>query len=211
MNDNRRYRFSISSVSRRGEYPIILDWIAPKSKVIDLGCGDGSLLDLMKQKKITGEGIEISASGVKSAKAKSLVVQQGRIDVILPYRDKEFDVAICNVTVQMVAFPDVLLSEMHRIAKRQIVTFPNFGFGVNRLDMVLFGRMPKPMLFGYDWFSTGHIHQLSISDYQDYCRTNGLTIIDQEFIIPTRLPIGLKKILGLWPNFFAMTALFLTE
>lgn len=211
MNDNRRYHFSLDSVSRRGEYPYILEWVKPKSKVIDLGCGDGSLLDLLRQKKVKGEGIEVSPSGVKSARAKGLSVKQGRIDVKLPYGDKVFDVAVCNVTVQMVAFPDVLLSEMRRIAKRQIVTFPNFGFGMNRFDMLMFGRMPHPMLFGYTWLSTGHVHQLSIADYKQYCRDNNLTILDQKFIIPTRLPDSLKGILGLWPNFFATTALFLTQ
>lgn len=211
MNDNRKYHFALDSVSRRDEYPLIMDWIPAKSRVIDLGCGDGSLLQLLQKKKITGEGIEIAPSGVKSARAKGLKVQRGRIDTKLPYADKSFDVAICNVSVQMVAYPEILLSEMQRVAKRQIVTFPNYGFGMNRLDMLLFGRMPRLMLFGYTWSSTGHIHQLSVSDYQQYCRDAHLRVVDRKFVIPTRLPRQLKGILGLWPNFFAMTALFLTE
>jgi len=184
MNDNRKYKFTPESVAHRDEYPIIANLIKKGSKVIDLGCGDGSLLKLLKETKETkGLGIEISKSGVVSSLAKKIKAVQGRIDVKLPYRDKEFDYAICNVTLQMVMYPEVLLSEMHRISRYQIVTFPNFAFILNRYELLIKGQMPRTMIPGYDWYSTGHIHQLSIKDYRRFCKTNKFTIAREAHIL----------------------------
>lgn len=168
-NDNRRYNYTDHETQHRDEYPIIESFIQPNSKVIDLGCGNGSLLKLLKDKKNIHEyGIEMVQSGVDIGLEKGLNVCQGLIDSPLDeVEDKQFDYAICNVTIQMVRYPEVLLSEMKRIAHYQIVSFPNFAHWRNRLDLLLKGRMPKPMLFGYEWYSTGHIHQLSIRDFLD--------------------------------------------
>lgn len=212
MNDNRNYHFSSDSVAKRDEYEVIVDLIKNNSKVIDLGSGDGSLLKLLIYKRrVKGIGIEISKSGVKVSKAKKLVVKEGRIDVKLPFKDKEFDYSVCNVTLQMVMYPEVLLLEMNRISKRQIVTFPNFAFVLNRLELLLKGRMPKTMIPGYDWFSTGHIHQLSIQDYRDFCKNNKIKIIKECHIFPRSLFGSTKVVLKKYPNLFASTAIFLTE
>jgi methionine biosynthesis protein MetW len=93
--------------------------------------------------------------------------------------NKQFDYAICNVTIQMVMYPEVLLSEMKRISHYQIISFPNFANWRNRLDLLLKGRMPKPMLFGYDWYNTGHIHQLSLKDFLDLAEKYDLTVCRQ--------------------------------
>lgn len=215
MNDNRSYKFSPDSIAKREEYPIIANWIPKGSKVVDLGSGDGSLLALLKQKGVIGEGIEIAASGVQATRRKGIKARQGRIDVNLPYKDKQFDFAICNVTVQMVMYPEVLLLEMKRIAKKQIVTFPNFAFILNRVDLMLAGKMPKTMIPGYKWYSTGHIHQLSLQDYLDFCAEHGLRVLDTHHIGPDVLKFGLinfpRSILKKYPNVFASTAIFLTK
>ncbi len=168
MNDNRNYTYDVNSNILREEYEIVAKWIPARSSVIDLGCGEGSLLSFLRKKNISGVGVDVSSSGIKAAKEKNLNVHTGRIDVPLKFKDKEFDFAICNVTLQMVMYPEVLLLEMKRIAKRQIVSFPNFAFVLNRLDLLINGRMPRPMMPGYQWNSTGHIHQLSISDFKDF-------------------------------------------
>jgi len=212
MNDNRKYKFTPESVAHRDEYPIIANLIKKGSKVIDLGCGDGSLLKLLKETKETkGLGIEISKSGVVSSLAKKIKAVQGRIDVKLPYRDKEFDYAICNVTLQMVMYPEVLLSEMHRISRYQIVTFPNFAFILNRYELLIKGQMPRTMIPGYDWYSTGHIHQLSIKDYRRFCKTNKFTIAREAHIFPSRLFGSTRIVLKSMPNLFASTGIFLTS
>lgn len=193
------------------EYPIIVDWIPKSSKVIDLGCGDGTLLSLLGEKEVRGEGVDISITGIEAAKKKNLKVMQGRIDVPLKYEDKSFDFAICSVTLQMVMYPEILISEMKRIADRQIISFPNFAFILNRLELLLRGRMPKFMISGYNWYSTGHIHQLSVLDFQDFAQIHDLEIIKNKYFLPKPIPNLLKNGLKLFPNLFATTALFLTK
>jgi methionine biosynthesis protein MetW len=211
-NDNRNYSFGSNSNTIRGEYELISKFIKRNCKVIDLGCGDGSLLKLLKDKKnIKEEGIEITTSGVQSANKKKLNVTQGRIDQKLNFKDKEFDFAICNVTLQMVMYPEILLKEMNRISKKQIVTFPNFAYLFNRLELLLKGIMPKTMIPGYTWFSTGHIHQLSIKDFQDFCFENKISIIGNSHVYPERI-YGFKlPFMKNFPNLFTSTAIFITE
>lgn len=211
MNDNRNYLFGPDSVSQRKEYPIILDWIPSGSNVIDLGCGDGTLLKLLKLKEVKDEGLDISESAVKSARKKGLRVKKGRIDTRLDYKNNSFDFAICNATLQMVMYPEVLLSEMVRISKKQIISFPNFAFMLNRLELLIKGKMPKFMLYGYDWYSTGHIHQLSISDFIDYCHDERIKILDAKYYSFGGYISLLSPVVGLFPNVLALSGLFLTE
>src|SRR5882724_12824551 len=127
-NDNRNYNYENFASFERVEYPIIADMVERNSKVIDLGCGNGSLLEkLIKEKNVDGRGIEISKSGVEVCLKKGLHVTEGKIDEPLPFADNSFDYAICNVTIQMVMYPEVVLKEMKRIARYQIISFPNFA------------------------------------------------------------------------------------
>jgi len=210
--DNRDYKYSTHSISRRPEYPLITNWIKKKSKVVDLGCGDGSLLAfLKKQKNLTrAVGLEISPSGVRSARKKGVNVIRARIDRRLPFKNKEFDYAICNVTLQMVMYPEILIQEMVRVSKKQIITFPNFAFILNRLDLLLRGRMPRFMIPGYRWYSTGHIHQLSIQDFRDFCKEDGIKILESNHIYPRKFLIVPGCFLKYFPNLFASTGVFLT-
>jgi len=129
LNNNREYDYTGHETQYRDEYPVIVSFIKPNSKVIDLGCGNGSLLNLLKDKKNIQEyGIELVHSGVDICRENGLNVHQGIIDSPLDgIEDKQFDYAICNVTIQMVMYPEVLLSEMKRIAHYQIISFPNFA------------------------------------------------------------------------------------
>jgi methionine biosynthesis protein MetW len=212
MKDNRKYNYSENSLSQRNEYPLIISLIKNGSKVIDLASGDGSLLKLLKEKKgIEGFGVEISPSGVKAARKNGVKSVVGRVDIKLPYKDKEFDYAVCNVTLQMVMYPEVLLKEMCRISKRQIVSIPNFAYAMNRFEMLFKGKMPEFMLGGYKWFSTGMIHQLSLDDFADFCKKNKIKIVKTKFIFPDRLFILPRFILKFFPNLFAGEAVFLTS
>lgn len=208
-NDNRDYDYSSCPAEMREEYKIIRDLIPEGSSVLDLACGNGSLLELLaKEKNVTGTGIELADSGVTICQKKGLNVTKGRIDEQLAYKDREFDFAVCNVTIQMVLYPEVLLSEMKRVAKYQIVSFPNFGFIKNRLELLLFGRMPKRMLFGYKWYSTGHIHQLSHKDFYELVRDiGGLRILRKE-CRDTEQPIK-KALRQLLPTLFEILPVFL--
>lgn len=211
LNDNRNYNYSNAPSEERQEYKLICELIEPNSKVIDLGCGNGSLLQkLIKEKNVTAEGFELSESGVEVCKGKSLKVHKGKIDEKLPFEDNTFDYSICNVTIQMVMYPEVLLSEMKRISKYQIVSFPNFAHFKNRLDLLLNGRMPKPMLFGYKWYSTGHIHQLSIQDFYELIEdVGGMGVIRKKYSVGSN---RYKKILaGLLPSLLIPILIFMLE
>lgn len=211
MNDNRNYYYDINSITRRLEFVDIAKWIKKGSTVIDLACGDGSLLFyLQKEKEIRqADGIDISKSGIDAARKKGITAKQGRIDAPLTYiRNNSYDYSICNVTLQMVMYPERVIQEMCRISTFQIISFPNFAYFPNRLEMLLKGRMPQIMLFGYTWYSTGEIHQLSIADFEDYCKYNKIKITERIYKTPgnTLLPKRLNKI---FPNFAALMGIYL--
>lgn len=179
-DDNRQYDYSQNQSQNRAEYDYIFQLISSGSRVIDLGCGNGSLLKkLVEEKNVIAQGIEISVSGVEACRNKGLDVLQTRIDEKLPFKNFEFDFSICNVTMQMVMYPEVLLKEMKRISRYQIISFPNFAFYKNRIDLLFNGRMPRPMLFDYKWYNTGHIHQFSISDFYELLNDVGGIKVEQ--------------------------------
>lgn len=209
INDNRHYNYDSFPSAERIEYPIILQMVKKNSRVIDLGCGNGSLLEkLIKEKNVTAQGIELSKSGVEICKKKGLNVSEGRIDVVLPFNDEEFDYAICNVTIQMVMYPEILLKEMKRVARYQIISVPNFAYFKNRIELLIHGRMPRPALFGYEWFSTGHIHHLSIKDFQETSGNMGLRILKSIPIYNPYNPIK-KFLVDSFPNLFSLENVFL--
>lgn len=210
-NDNRNYDYSSGYSENRLEYSIISNLIKSHSNVIDLGCGNGTLLSLLKrEKQINETGIEISDSGVAFCKNKKLNVFKHSIDSILPFEDNSFDYSICNVTIQMVMYPEVLLSEMKRISKYQIISFPNFAYYKNRLDMLLKGRMPKPMLFDYKWYNTGHIHQFSFNDLFDLLNEiGGLKVKETRFAKTNS--ILKNSLIRTFPNLFMPIPIFYIE
>jgi methionine biosynthesis protein MetW len=210
-NDNRQYNFTDHPDDYRQEFPIITNLISKHSKVIDLGCGNGTLLHhLKKERNASVKGVELTASGVKACRKKKLDVTRGRIDKRLPFKDNNFDYAVCNVTIQMVMYPEILLSEMKRIARYQIVSFPNFGFYRNRLELLMRGIMPPHMLFNYHWYNTGHIHQLSLQDFKNLIyTTGGLTIRELHSVESNNF---CKKFFTLkFPNLFMHIPILLLE
>jgi len=180
-NDNRDYDYDKTDFYCRAEFPIINDLIKSGTNIIDLGCGNGSLMHyILERQKVNITGLDNSSSGVAFCAQHNLPAQLGEIDreeTYKKYSDNQFDYAICNVTLQMVMYPEVLLREMRRISKYQIISVPNFAYLVNRLDLLLNGVMPRSMLYGYAWYNTGHIHQLSLRDFKIFCKNNGLKIL----------------------------------
>lgn len=210
-NDNRDYLYVLNSFISRVEHSFVSSLIKKRSSVIDLGCGDGSLLKIIKEEKDPRKllGIDISTTGVASCAKKGIEAIVSRIDCTLKnIKNKSFDYSICNVTIQMVSSPEILIKEMCRISRYQIISFPNFGFVLNRLEMLFLGRMPKFMLFGYDWYSTGHIHQLSVSDFEKFILENNINVERRKFVLPwgIRLPSFLEKT-GV-QNLFSMLAIY---
>lgn len=208
LNDNRNYNYNGFSDFQRKDYYHIAELVENNSKVIDLGCGNGSLMEILKQRKnCIVKGVDISESGIKICTSKGLDAIVKRIDEKLPFDDNEFDYSICHVTIQMVMYPEILLSEMKRISEYQIVSFPNFAFYKNRLELLFRGRMPKKMLFGYSWYNTGHIHQLSIKDFEDLInKVGGLKIIQRTFVDTGSF--AKNFIMKVFPNLFQQITIY---
>jgi methionine biosynthesis protein MetW len=194
----------------RVDHSVILDLVPRGAKVLDLGCGDGSLLaKLVHRNGAVGRGIEISEEGVRACIAKGLTVLQGDIDEGLrDYPDRSFDFVILNQTVQAVKRPSTVLSEMLRVGRRGVVGFPNFAYWKMRLYLLRRGRMPKTDFLPYEWFDTPNIHFCSIRDFDEYCAGHGLTVERRIFLSADR---GGRVLKGIRPNLFAESAVYLLK
>jgi len=145
--------------------------IAPKTSVLDVGCGDGSLLDyLVREKDVDGRGIELSAAGVKRSIAKGLSVIQGNAEKdITYYPDQSFDYVILSQTLQAMKRPDKMLEQLLRVGRKAVVSFPNFGHWKVRLSLATFATMPVNKTLDYPWYSTPNIHFCTIRDFVNLC------------------------------------------
>ena len=156
----------------RPDYLVVSRLIAPGSKVLDVGCGDGGLLKLLRdEKNVDGRGIELSREGVNRCVAEGLAVIQGDADTDLAfYPDNAFDVVILSQTIQATRAPRVVLEHMLRIGRQAVVSFPNFGHWRLRLQLVTRGRMPTSENLPYRWYDTPNIHFCTIRDFVDLVR-----------------------------------------
>jgi methionine biosynthesis protein MetW len=159
----------------RLDFLLVTDMVEPGSRVLDVGCGDGALLSLLRDRKgVDGRGIEISREGVAACLAKGLPVIQGDADTDLAdYPDDAFDYVILSQTIQATRQPKVVLEHLLRIGRRAIVSFPNFGYWNVRLELALRGRMPVTDNMPYSWYDTPNIHFCTIRDFMDLCREVG--------------------------------------
>lgn len=166
---------------------LIAGLVPPGSKVLDIGCGEGELLDyLVHQQGVDGRGIELSLDGVKHAVGNGLSVIQGDADSDLHYYpDDAFDYAILSLTLQATRQPHEVMKEMLRIARRAVVAFPNFAYWRNRFYLMLNGRMPVTRDLPYEWYDTPNIHFCTIRDFIVLSEEVGFTIEKQFYISPS--------------------------
>jgi methionine biosynthesis protein MetW len=158
----------VHSVLGRKDYAIISELVEPGSRVLDLGCGEGELLDwLTEHKGVDARGVEIDGAKVQRAIARGVSVYQGDIDQgLVDYPDQVFDYVILSQTLQQTMRPLQVLREMLRVARWAIVAFPNFGHWRVRWAHLSSGRAPQTELFPYEWHESPNIHFLTIHDFE---------------------------------------------
>jgi methionine biosynthesis protein MetW len=162
----------------RFDLQIIASWIKPNSRILDLGCGNGDLLDyLSRHKHVHGTGIELSEDKVATCIGRGLTVLQGDFrDEVHDYPDLSFDYIILSQTLQQVMDPEKLIPELLRVGKRVIVSFPNFGHWLIRLQILFTGHAPVTDQLPYEWYNTPNIRVITISDFKRFLRKTGVRL-----------------------------------
>lgn len=162
----------------RPDLDIVSDLVPRGSRVLDLGCGDGALLEhLMHDRGCGGYGVEISHEGVRACIARGVPVMEGDIDAgLAEVEDDAFDVVILSLTLQATRRPTVVIDEMMRVGRVGIVSFPNFAHWPLRLQLALRGRMPKSRFLPYEWYDTPNIHLCTVADFEDLAARRSLSV-----------------------------------
>jgi methionine biosynthesis protein MetW len=191
----------------RPDLDIIQQWITPGSRVLDLGCGDGSLLEFLKKHKNVSEtGLEIAESNITQCLAKGVnVIEQDMNISLRNFKDKSFDTVLLTQTLQAVSYPDLIIDEMLRIGKNCIVTFPNFGNWRSRLYLLTKGRMPVSNFMPYQWYNTPNIHFCTVRDFDVLCKEKNIKVITRTVV--DHLHQG-SWMIKAWPNLLGETAIY---
>ena len=189
------------------DFEMLQSLIEPKAHILDIGCGDGSLIDkLYRLNGVTGIGIDIDLSSIVECLKKNVPVIQDNVDAGLSLiGDQQFDYAVLNQTLQVVRKPRLLLNEMLRVAKKGIVSFPNFAHWPNRAYLGSMGKMPKSPSLPFEWYNTPNIHLFSLRDFRLLCKNEGIKIEKEVLIGPQRLSSLFLK-MG-FPNLGAETVI----
>ena len=203
---------SSTSISGRKDLQLICDLIPSESRVLDIGCGEGDLLDLLKlEKNIDGRGVQLSQDGVNGCGARRLSVVQGDADRDLKhFPDNGFDYAILSQTLQATQRPDSVLKELARIGKKLIVSFPNFANWRVRFYLMFKGRMPVTSTLDAQWYNTPNIHLCTIEDFIGLCDELDLKI-EKSFILSNDKIKHVESSAGPIMNLVAEQALFVVS
>jgi methionine biosynthesis protein MetW len=181
----------------RADQAAIAQWVARDSRVLDLGCGDGSLLRyLWQERRAPGYGVEIDDAKVLDCVENDVNVLQVDLESGLSlFADQSFDSAILSETLQTIHRTEFLVREMLRVGREAIVSFPNFGHWGARLQ-VLFGHMPVSETLPYQWYETPNVHHCTIADFEDLCRRLGVRIRERLVLHDGKPVTWLPNLLG---------------
>jgi methionine biosynthesis protein MetW len=187
----------------RTDYAMIAEIVEPRSRVLDLGCGEGELLAWLRDyKHVDARGVEIEGNKVRRAISRGVSVFQGDIDKgLADFPDSAFDFVILSQTLQEMRYPLRVLQEMLRVGRHAIVAFPNFGHWTMRLSHLFSGRAPQTKLFPHDWYDSPNLHFLTVEDFVSLCRKQNWVIERQIFLQGDR-PVHI------FPNLMAQVAVF---
>jgi methionine biosynthesis protein MetW len=190
-------------MKERPDHRIICDIICQNTNVLDLGCGDGSLMALLvREKNASVQGVELDDEAVHRCVEKGLTVFQGDIESgLADYPDQSFDDVILNQSMQEVRKVDFVIQECLRVGKRVIVGFPNFAHIESRWSLFFRGRTPVTPSLPHFWYETPNVRFLSIRDFEDFCKNKGLWVIKAVYL-------GAGGTVTCCPNLFARDAIF---
>ena len=171
------------TVTQRPDFAAIAGWVTMGSSVLDLGCGDGGLLRYLREsRRVTGYGVEIDDDGVAACVNNGVNVIQNDLERGLSdFENLSFDYVILSQTLQAVKNSERIIRDMLRVGREGIVTFPNFGYWKNRLQ-VINGHMPVSDNLPFQWFDTPNVHLCTITDFEDFCRAHGVRILERTVI-----------------------------
>ena len=191
----------------RQDFAIIANWVGFGSKVLDLGCGDGELLQFLRS------GLEVKGYGVEKDDANWLacmqngsnVIQMDLEDGLSGFEDQSFDTVILSQTLQAMHNTEEIVQEMLRVGREIIVTFPNFGYWQCRVYLGLRGHMPVSKFLPYTWYDTPNIHFCTIDDFEDFCREKNIRILNRRYVTAGRDDDVFSV---RWPNMMAEMAIY---
>jgi methionine biosynthesis protein MetW len=167
----------------RPDFALITNWVRSKTKVLDLGCGDGTLLThLHETLDTTGYGVEKDdANWLEALKNGVDVIQMNLEDGLSGFEDQSFDIVILSQTLQAMHNTETIVEEMLRVGREAIVTFPNFGYWRNRMQITL-GNMPVSKTLPYQWYDTPNVHLCTIHDFDQFCSDHQIQVIERKVI-----------------------------
>lgn len=193
-----------NELTHRVDHLLIAEMVAPGSRVLDVGCGDGALLQLLTETKaVDARGVELSREKVNACVKRGLSVIQGDADVDLDdYPDQAFDYAILSLTIQATQYPKKVLENLVRIGRHAIVSFPNFGHWRIRAHLLFCGRMPRTHNLPEPWYLSPDAHLCTIRDFYDLCSTIDAHVEEAVAFntagrrLPIRRSLSLQNLLG---------------
>nr|WP_208107193.1 methionine biosynthesis protein MetW [Halothiobacillus neapolitanus] len=192
----------------RPDWHIVEQWITSKSRVLDLGCGDGALLShLIERRQVSAVGLELDDDKVASGIERGLNIIQEDLDSGISdwFAPMSFDFVIVSQTIQAMRHPERLLADMLTIAREGIVTFPNMGYWRNRVQLGLLGHMPINRALPNPWYNTPNIHLCTLSDFESLCQELGIQILDRAVVDSAHRE---STLLRAFPNWFGEHAIY---
>ena len=194
------------------EFKIISNLINKNTRVLDVGCGDGTLMEYLKDsRKIDIRGIEISKNNVQKCLSKGLTVIEGDAEKdLLQFPDSSFDFVILSQTLQAFLTPEIVIKELLRVGKKAVVTIPNFGFWKVRLHLLLKGTMPITKNLPDEWYNTPNLHMCTLKDFYNFCENRNIKL-DQSIALKNEKISTINKLNLNIKNLSAELGVFLIE